>query len=232
MLRKSWVLGAALVLGLGIPAHAQRVSTTGFVDRIDAANGVLTLRSQRQLMINPDAELTINGRPGMLGDIQYNAEVSVLSWRDRGGVLHADVVRVTQTEVSPRVARREPALAPRSAAVSPGTVITGRVAGIIPTTGTLILRTPTGFRNVSLGTAPIMLNGRAVTLFDLAMGDRVQVQHQYPTGGLAPLPSVAVVLTPQQVAGSRQTFRNSGSNTTPAAPPAPRRGSGATGTLR
>ena len=138
----------------------------------------------------------------------------MMSWKDRNGTLHARVVRVDQ-----------PFTATRSAAANPGTVVNGQVAGLYPAESVVLLRTGNGFRQVNLGNAPIMLNGREVTVRDLALGDQIQVQSGYPSGGLVPLPSLAVVVTPQSVAGSRQTFRSAGTAFRPPSPSAPVSGS-------
>ena len=197
---KFFVLGALLLTISAVPASAQRVVTRGVVDRIDATSGMVTLRmpgGTRDIVIDESANLRINGRYGTLGEIMYNASLEARTWRNQGGRLHADDVRVTQ-----------PLRPTRLAAVQPGSVINGEVVGLNPNAGQVVLRTPTGFRTVALGTAPIMLNGRPVTMFDLAIGDTLQVQQPTPRGGSQGVPTMAVVTTQQSVAGMRQTFRN------------------------
>jgi len=204
---KNWILGAVLA-GLTVPAQAQRVTTGGVVDRVDPTAGSITIRkannARQEISVSPDANLTIGGRKGLLGEIMFNANVSMLAWRDRTGRLHADTVRVTQ-----------PTAPTRSAAAVPGTIVQGQIAGVNAQGGTVVLKTSTGFRNVDLGLAPIMRNGRDVPLSRLRPGDYIQVQHVLPEGAQAPVPSLALVLPPQRVAGSRQTLRGQGAGSAP-----------------
>ncbi len=208
-----WIAGAALALGLSAPASAQLITSIGYVDRISDDGGGLVVRMadrMRHITVNPDAEVTINGRPAELSDISYNARVRIMSWQDRANRLHANVVRVEQ-----------PFTATRRAGIAPGTVISGTVAGLYPSESAVLLRTRVGFRQVNLGNAPVLLNGRAINLRDLALGDEIQVQQAYPPGGLIPLTALTVVTTPQSVAGYRATFRSSGSAARAPMPSAP-----------
>jgi hypothetical protein len=201
MKRGMWILTALLTVALVAPAQAQRVTTRGIVDRIDLGTGVVTLRmingAREPVIIKPDAEFLVNGRGGTLAEVMYNARAEFHAWRDRAGQLHADVARIDQ-----------PATPTRIASTDPGAIIAGEIAGIFPEAGILILRTPTGFRNVALGTAPIIMEGRSVTTMDLALGDHIRVQRTVPPGGLVGIPTMAVVTAPHRVAGARQTFRS------------------------
>lgn len=212
-----WIAGIGIALGISAPASAQLITSTGYVERVPAEGDAIVVRMggrEQRVAVSPEATITINGRQADLINIPYNARIRMMSWKDRNGNLHASVVRVDQ-----------PFTATRSAASQPGTVITGHVAGLYPAESVVLLRTNNGFRQVNLGTAPVMLDGREVSVRDLALGDQIQVQSAYPPGGLLPLPSLAVVLTPQSVAGSRQTFRSSGAAVRPPTPSQPASGS-------
>jgi hypothetical protein len=199
MKRGLWVLAMLLAIGPTHGAHAARVISRGYVQRVDPASGTITLRKstgQQTILVVPEAKLTIDGRKGLLNDIMYNARAEILAWRDPFHALRADEVKILQP--------RDPTW---PASSGPGMLVQGEVVGLISELGTLIIKTPVGNRNVAIGTAPVLLNGRPATLLDLAVGDRVQVQHTIPPGGLAPIPSLVSAAAPQPAPPSREPFR-------------------------
>ena len=197
---RSWAIATSLLVGTVVPASAQQVVTRGVVDSINPITGQLRLRkitgAYQDIQVAPNAEVRVGGRTATLEQVPMSADADVLVWRDPGGGLHAQ-----------RIVIRGPRSLAGTAIPAASAAIEGEVLGIQPLTSTIALRTTNGVRNVSLGTAPVMMNCRQITPFDLAIGDRVRISMLPPQPGLVPGPAVATVLPSERVAGKRETFR-------------------------
>jgi hypothetical protein len=195
----AWI-SALLFLGCApCPSAAQQISSRGQIRRIDLGGGQVILRKYKgdqRVFLTPDTEVTVNGREGMLGEVMVDAQVELLGYRDRAGRLHAESLVI-----------RQPSTPTRLAADGPDT-IRGEVAGFAPRTRTLAVRTAEDVVEVPVGSTPVMLGGRKLNVYDLALGDRVVIPRMLPSGTTRLVPNVILVVTPQKVAGLRETFRD------------------------
>jgi hypothetical protein len=189
------VLAAAL---LPAAVSAQQVAVGGWVNKVDAANSTVTIRTlanPRTIQVAPNAVIRINGTFGRLDQIPANSEVSITTERDPNGVLMA-------TQISARSVGPEP-----PAAALPGSVVQGTLVGLNVPNNTITLRTSSGDHVYSLGSAPILVNGVRGSLRSFRVGQMVQLQRALPTAASTDYITQAVWVLPTQsrVAGYQAT---------------------------
>jgi len=165
-----FALAAALLLPAAV--HAQQISLAGWVQRVDAANATLTIRTldnPRTIPVAPNAVISVNGVVSRLDQLPFNSSVSIIAEKGPDAVLRA-------TQISAQSTGRQPA-----AAAPAGAIVRGRLVGMNIPAGTITLRTPSGDYPVSLGTPPIYVNGGRGSSRDLRIGQRVEVDRTLPT---------------------------------------------------
>lgn len=183
-----------LATALQIPAavFAQQITIAGWVDHVDAANSTITIRTlanPRTIAVAPSALVRINGVAARLDQLSANSDVTIIAEKDPNGVLRATQVNVTRTS------RGSPAAAP------PGSIIQGTLVGLNIPMNTILVRTPAGDVNVSLGTAPIIVNRVRGSSRDLRIGQSVQVERTLPTEGSTDFVTQLVRIMPPAAGG-------------------------------
>jgi len=201
MTRRRWLV-LAMALGAGLvvsPATAQGIRARGYVDRVDLATGAVRLRTyngHRVVYLMSDAPILWNQREVDLADVPRFAYVEVEGHLGLGRRLMAERMTVLQgLETMPR------------AALLPGMLTVGQVVGVDINYGALYLRTRSGVRLVRVGTAPIVLRGRRITLADIALGDTVAVQFAAPHPSLWPVVDLVTVYPDQSPEEVQRNYR-------------------------
>jgi hypothetical protein len=180
-------IALALVLLLPSAVSAQQISLAGWVDRVDAANATLTIRTldmPRTLQVAPNAAIRINGVVSRLDQLPFNSPVSIIAEKDANGVLHV-------TQISAQTTGRQPA-----AAAPPGAIVRGTLVGIDIPQGRVTVRTPAGDYPVALGTASIYVNGAVGSSRDLRLGQMVEIDRIQPTPASSDFVTQAVRVLP------------------------------------
>src|SRR4051812_18605875 len=89
----------ALAAALQVPAivSAQQIAVSGWVNRIDAANSAITIRTlanPRTIQVAPNAVVLVNGVVSRLDQIPANSEITLTTQKGPTGVLTATQVTV------------------------------------------------------------------------------------------------------------------------------------------
>lgn len=192
-------LAAALLIPSA--AYAQHITVAGWVQRVDAANAAITIRTlatPRTIPVAPNAVIRLNGALSGLNRLPINASVSIVAEKGPDGVLRA-------TQISAESMTREPA-----AAAPPGAVVRGRIVGIDIPDNTITVRTTAGDYPVPLGTASIYVNGARGSTRDLRMGQTVEVDRSLPTPASTDYVTQTVRVLPANSAGSRNGTSRAG----------------------
>lgn len=84
----------------------------------------------------------------------------------------------------------------RQDATAPGTVISGRIIGVDQATGTMTLRGAETNQTVTVGTAPILFNGKLLPLTQIRLGDIARVEQATTPAGTQPLTQRVTITRP------------------------------------
>jgi hypothetical protein len=192
-------LVAAVALQLPAAVYAQHVSVGGWVNSVDTAGSTITIRTlgnPRTIQLAPNVVIHVNGVVSRLDQIPANGAVSITAERGPTGVL-------TATQISVRSSGPQP-----SAAAPPGSVVQGALVGMNVAGNSVTVRTTSGDHVVSLGTAPIMVNGKRGSIRNLALGQTIQVRRNLPTPASTDFITQAVWVLPSRsrVAGYRTSI--------------------------
>ncbi len=191
-------IAAAAVMQLPAVVFAQQVVVSGWVDSVDMTHSTLTIRTlakPRTIQVSPDAVIRINGTAFPLNRLPRNAAITITAQAGANGVLRA-------TQVSARTSTPQPA-----AAAPAGSVVRGTLVGMNIPANTITVRTTSGDNTVSLGSAPILVNGGRGSTRNLQVGQAIQVERSLPTEASTEFVTqqVRVLSTPRTVASSRTT---------------------------
>jgi hypothetical protein len=189
------LLYLSLAAALQVPTalYAQQVTVAGWLDRIDAANGTLTLRTfgnPRTIQVAPNATVRINGAAARIEQLPLDSQISVIAEKGPDGMLHAVQISARGTIGSP------------TAGSPAGSVISGRLVGLNLPMNQITVRTSTGDFAVPLGTAPIIINGAGGSTRGLRLGQTVRIERALPTEGSTEYVTQAVHVTAAPVTGA------------------------------